>query len=132
MANIGVYKLDQSLFLLGVGLDPASFIGHVIHKQVLPQIIGSGEEDTTFAGFCHLHNKSARQLVCIKHESVDSYTALRAPFCFSERQLERAQGRRELEEKMPVLNVGCRLAVGYQYYLLVVTPSLAQESSSHR
>jgi hypothetical protein len=27
MANIGGYKLDQSLFVLGVGLDTASFVG---------------------------------------------------------------------------------------------------------
>lgn len=80
----------------------------------MPQIVGSGEKDTTFADFRHLHDKSVRQLVCIKHEGVDRYAVLRAPFCFSERQLERTQGRRELEEKMPVLNMGSGLAVGYQ------------------
>ena len=60
MVNTGGCELDQSLFVLGVGLDSMPFVGYIIHKQVLPQIIGSGEEDTTFAGFCHLHNKSAR------------------------------------------------------------------------
>ena len=108
-----------------MGLDPTFFIGYVIHENVLPQISSGGEEDTTFADFRHLHDKSVRQLVCIEHKGVDCYAVLRTPFCFSKRQLERTQGRWELEEKMSVLNTGSGLAVGYQQYLLVVTSYLA-------
>src|SRR5687768_12541317 len=99
---------------------PLLLARYVVHQDVLAQCLGGGVEGAAFVDLGHLLDEVGHVVAALQHEGVDGYTVAGATHYLAHRLLDCAVGGRVVEEDLAVfLEVGCRLAVCDDDYLLV-------------